>query len=100
MRFNALFISNDDFNWGFGIIIFLQLPYRVSAVYRHWGIKLLNHATLESSTIEAASLLAIFAHPDDDAFRCCCARVWVLCATRGEAGVPGLLPQQAGHLCE
>jgi len=54
-------------------------------------------------------LLAIFAHPDDEAFRCGGAlallaqrgaRVWVLCATRGEAGVPGLAPQQAGQVRE
>ena len=50
-------------------------------------------------------LLAVFAHPDDETFRCggtlaLLARsgvlVQVLCATRGEAGAPGLDPQQAG----
>jgi LmbE family N-acetylglucosaminyl deacetylase len=52
-------------------------------------------------------LLAIFAHPDDETFRpggtlALLARrgvrVWVLCATRGEAGVPGLAPEQAGQV--
>jgi len=52
-------------------------------------------------------LLAVFAHPDDETFRCGGTlallaqrgvRVWVLCATRGEAGVPGLDPEQAGRV--
>jgi len=61
-------------------------------------------------------LLAVFAHPDDESFRCGGTlallarrgvRVWVLCATRGEAGVPGrsaersrrsLAPEQAGQV--
>jgi LmbE family N-acetylglucosaminyl deacetylase len=51
--------------------------------------------------------LAIFAHPDDETFRCGGTlallaqqgvQVWVLCATRGEAGVPELEPEQAGQL--
>ena len=51
-------------------------------------------------------LLAIFAHPDDETYRAGGTlallarrgvRVWVLCATRGEAGVPGLAPEQAGQ---
>ena len=55
------------------------------------------------------TLLAIFAHPDDESFRCGGTlallarrgvRVWVLCATRGEAGVPGLSPEQAGQVRE
>jgi len=55
------------------------------------------------------TLLAIFAHPDDESFRCGGTlallarrgiRVWVLCATRGEAGVPGLFPEQAGQVRE
>jgi len=50
-------------------------------------------------------LLAVFAHPDDETYRAGGTlallarrgvRVWVLCATRGEAGVPGLAPEQAG----
>ena len=54
-------------------------------------------------------LLAIFAHPDDEAFRCSGTlallsrrgvRVWVLCATRGEEGVSGLAAQQAGQVRE
>ena len=54
-------------------------------------------------------LLAVFAHPDDEAFRCGGTlallarrgvRVWVLCATRGEAGVPGLATEQAGQVRE
>jgi LmbE family N-acetylglucosaminyl deacetylase len=56
---------------------------------------------------EVLRLLAIFAHPDDESFRCGGmlallaqhgVRVWVLCATRGEAGVPGLTSQQAGQV--
>ena len=52
-------------------------------------------------------LLAVFAHPDDESFRPggtlamlarWDVRVWVLCATRGEAGVPGLAPEQAGQV--
>ncbi len=52
-------------------------------------------------------LLAIFAHPDDESFRCGGTlallaqrgvQVWVLCATRGEMGVPGLPPEQAGQV--
>jgi LmbE family N-acetylglucosaminyl deacetylase len=44
---------------------------------------------------EYSRLLAILAHPDDETFRCGGmlallarrgVRVWVLCATRGEAG--------------
>jgi len=53
------------------------------------------------------SLLAVFAHPDDETFRCGGTlallarrgvRVWVLCATRGEAGVADMDPQQAGQI--
>jgi len=64
---------------------------------------------LESSGLEATSLLAIFAHPDDEVFRCGGTlallaqrgvRVHVLCATRGEAGVPGMTAQQAGQVRE
>lgn len=52
-------------------------------------------------------LLAVLAHPDDEIFRPggtlaqlsrLGVRVWVLCATRGEAGVSGLDPAQAGRL--
>jgi len=52
-------------------------------------------------------LLAIFAHPDDESYRAggtlaLLARrgvqIWVLCATRGEMGVPGLPPEQAGQV--
>lgn len=54
-------------------------------------------------------LLAILAHPDDETFRCggtlaLLARrgvqVWVLCATRGEAGVPDMEPEETGRLRE
>jgi LmbE family N-acetylglucosaminyl deacetylase len=56
-----------------------------------------------------SELLAIFAHPDDESFRCGGTlallarrgvRVWVLCVTRGEAGVPGLDPEQVGQVRE
>ena len=52
-------------------------------------------------------VLAVFAHPDDETFRCGGtlallarrgAQVWVLCATRGEAGVANVDPQQAGQI--
>ncbi|MFC1879198.1 PIG-L deacetylase family protein [Chloroflexota bacterium] len=51
------------------------------------------------------SLLAIFAHPDDESYRAGgtlaqLARkgtpVWVLCATRGELGISNLPPKEAG----
>ena len=51
------------------------------------------------------SLLAIFAHPDDESYRAggtlaLLARkgtpVWVLCATRGERGISNLPPKEAG----
>jgi LmbE family N-acetylglucosaminyl deacetylase len=54
-------------------------------------------------------LLAVFAHPDDETFRCGGTlallarqgvRVWVLCATRGEAGVPYMDPEETGRLRE
>lgn len=54
-------------------------------------------------------LLAVFAHPDDETFRCggtlaLLARrgvkVWVLCATRGQAGVPDMDPEETGRLRE
>jgi len=53
------------------------------------------------------SFLAVLAHPDDESYRSggtltllarCGVRVWVLCATRGEAGVPGLDPERAGRV--
>jgi LmbE family N-acetylglucosaminyl deacetylase len=56
-----------------------------------------------------SGLLAVFAHPDDESFRPggtlarlarLGVRVWVLCATRGEAGVPGLDPAQTGRMRE
>jgi len=54
-----------------------------------------------------SSVLAILAHPDDETFRCggtlaLLARrgvqAQVLCATRGQGGVPELEPEQAGHI--
>jgi len=54
-------------------------------------------------------LLAVFAHPDDETFRCGGTlallarrgvRVWVLCATRGEAGVPNMDPEETGRIRE
>jgi LmbE family N-acetylglucosaminyl deacetylase len=54
-------------------------------------------------------LLAVFAHPDDETFRCggtlaLLARqgvqVWVLCATRGEAGIRDMGPEETGRLRE
>jgi len=56
---------------------------------------------------EIQSLLAIFAHPDDESYRAGGAltllaqkgaRVWVLCATRGEWGIPKLRPEEAGEV--
>lgn len=53
------------------------------------------------------TLLAIFAHPDDESYRAggtlallaqSGVRVQVLCATRGEAGVPGLGPKRADRV--
>jgi len=53
------------------------------------------------------AVLAVFAHPDDETFRCGGAlallarrgaQVWVLCATRGEAGIADVEPQQAGQI--
>lgn len=52
-------------------------------------------------------LLAVFAHPDDETFRCGGTlallalrgvRVHALCATRGEAGIPEMAPEQAGGI--
>jgi LmbE family N-acetylglucosaminyl deacetylase len=57
--------------------------------------------------IQSLVLLAVFAHPDDESFRCggtlaLLARrgveVRVLCATRGEAGIPGMDPDEAGRI--
>ena len=54
---------------------------------------------------EIQSLLAIFAHPDDESYRAGGTLallaskgtpVWVLCATRGEEGISNLLPKEAG----
>ncbi len=56
---------------------------------------------------EIQSLLAVFAHPDDETYRAGGmltllaqkgARVWVLCATRGEWGIPKLPPKEAGEI--
>jgi LmbE family N-acetylglucosaminyl deacetylase len=53
------------------------------------------------------SLLAIFAHPDDETYRAGgtlallvqeSARVWVLCATRGEKGIPKLTTKESGEV--
>lgn len=54
-------------------------------------------------------LLVILAHPDDETFpmggtlakyAAAGAQVTLICATRGEAGIPGLSPEQAGHVRE
>jgi len=56
---------------------------------------------------EIQSLLAIFAHPDDETYRAGGtlallaqqgARVVVLCATRGEKGIPKLIAEEAGKI--
>ena len=56
---------------------------------------------------EIRSLLAGFAHPDDESYRAggalallahTGAQVWVLCATRGERGIPKLRPEKAGEV--
>ncbi|MFO8036479.1 MAG: PIG-L deacetylase family protein [Anaerolineales bacterium] len=56
-----------------------------------------------------STVLAVFAHPDDETFRCggTLARlarrgtqVWVLCATRGEAGIPDLGAEETGRIRE
>jgi len=56
---------------------------------------------------ETQSLLAIFAHPDDESYRAGGtlallaqkgAQVWVLCATRGEFGIPKLSSVEAGEI--
>ncbi|MBE9524367.1 MAG: PIG-L family deacetylase, partial [Chloroflexi bacterium] len=56
---------------------------------------------------EIQSLMAIFAHPDDESYRAGGmlallaqkgTRVWVLCATRGERGIPKLHPEDAGEV--
>ena len=53
------------------------------------------------------TLLAIFAHPDDETYRAGGtlallaqkgAQVWVLCATRGELGIPKFSPEEAGEI--
>lgn len=61
----------------------------------------------EDMSESAPALLAVFAHPDDETFRSGGTlallaqrgvRVCVLCATRGEAGVPGMACEEAGRL--
>ena len=56
---------------------------------------------------EIQRLLAIFAHPDDESYRAGGAlallaqegaRVWVVCATRGEKGIPKLTTKEAGEV--
>ncbi len=56
---------------------------------------------------EIVSLLAIFAHPDDESYRAGGAlallalkgvQVWVLCATRGELGIPKMDPEETGQV--
>ena len=56
---------------------------------------------------EITSLLAIFAHPDDESYRAGGTlallaqkgvQVWVLCATRGELGILDLGPEDTGEI--
>lgn len=56
---------------------------------------------------EISSLLAIFAHPDDESYRAGGTltllaqkgvQVWVLCATRGELGILDLGPEETGEI--
>jgi len=56
---------------------------------------------------EIQSLLAIFAHPDDESYRAGGTLamlahkgrlIWVLCATRGEWGIPKLSQEEAGNI--
>jgi len=53
------------------------------------------------------TLLAVFAHPDDETYRAGGTlallarrgvRVWVLCTTRGQAGIPEMAPDEAGRV--
>lgn len=53
------------------------------------------------------SLLAVFAHPDDESYRAGGTlallaqrgvQVWVLCATRGEQGIPNQDPEKTGQI--
>lgn len=57
--------------------------------------------------MKLASMLAIFAHPDDESYRAGGAlallaregaQVWVLCATRGEQGILELAPEETGQV--
>lgn len=56
---------------------------------------------------EIQSLLAVFAHPDDESYRAGGmlallaqkgAQIWVLCVTRGERGIPKLTPKETGEI--
>jgi LmbE family N-acetylglucosaminyl deacetylase len=64
---------------------------------------------IEMTTPRPRSLLVVLAHPDDESFpmggtlakyAAEGVRVSLICATRGEAGIPGLLPEATGQLRE
>lgn len=65
--------------------------------------------TISTSVIPSQSLLVVLAHPDDESFpmggtlakyAAEGVRVSLICATRGEAGIPGLSPEATGQLRE
>lgn len=64
---------------------------------------------MTTSTLPSPSLLVVLAHPDDESFPmggtlakygAQGARVELICATRGEAGIPGLSPVETAQIRE